>query len=121
MNKVPLFHHFTEFLDETHQYLKDFFVSDDIELLDFGADIRVGSAIIEVKACREYIKAKCSNGSRRRGRFKFDHISDSDWTLFILMKENGEYRKRLMRSVDVEYSILKDCSRTSINHSEIFA
>ena len=121
MNKVPLYHHFTEFLDETHQYLKDFFVSDDIELLDFGADIRVGSAIIEVKACQEYIKAKHSNGSRRRGRFKFDHISDSDWILFVLMKDNGEYCKRIMRSGDVIRVILKNCSRTSINHSEIFA
>ena len=121
MNKVPLYHHFTEFLDETHQYLKDFFVSDDIELLDFGADIRVGSAIIEVKACQEYIKAKCSNGNRRRGRFKFDHISDSDWILFVLMEQNGKYRKRLMRSGDVIQKILNGGFRTSINHSEIFA
>ena len=121
MNKVPIFHHFTEFLDETHIYLKDFFGSDDLQLLDSGADLRVGEHLIEVKACQEYTKSKHSNGGRRRGRFKFDHFSDSDYILFLLMKEDGLIFKRLIRSDTFYDESLKGGFRTSINHSEIFA
>jgi len=121
MSCVPLFHHFTEYLEEVHAYLKDIIGSDDLELLDIGADIRVGGSFIEVKACQEYTKSKHSNGNRRRGRFKFDHSLNGDFVLFVLMRENGINEKRLIEKNYVFNEILCAGLRTSINSSEIFS
>lgn len=121
MSKVPLFHHFTESLDEIHDFLKDVLKSDDVEVLDVGADIRVGDLFVEVKACQEYIKDNCSNGKRRHGRFHFQHPINADYVLFVLMKNDGTYEKRLISSGFVRMNILKMHLRTAIPFSEVFA
>lgn len=118
---APLFHHFTENLSVIHDYLRDCFKCEDVEVLSVGADLRVGNTFVEVKACQEYIKDKCSNGKRRRGRFHFQHPVIAEYVLFVLMCENGEYRKKLLNTKYVENSILNGNLRSVIPYVEIFA
>lgn len=115
-----LYHHFTEKLSLIHDYLRDTFECEDVEVLNAGADIRIGNKYIEVKACQEFIKDGCANGKRRRGRFHFQHPIIAQYVLFVLMCESGEYKKKLYFTGYVEKNILQGNTRSVIPHVEIF-
>lgn len=115
-----LFHHFTESLDEVHDYLRDLFGSDDLEMLDVGADIRIADKFIELKSCNEFNKDTYANGGRRRGRYHFGHPVNADFVVFLLIRENGRIEKRSISADYVEKEILKCGLRTVIPYREIF-
>lgn len=123
MGNFKLYHHFSETAGFVHEYLKMVFGTDTVEVREFGADLTVygGKAgedgiDVEVKSCREFTNDSCANGSRRRGRFHFQHPIKANHILFVLFREDGNVDLKIGENLEEWIN-----GRSAINHKEIFS
>lgn len=72
-----------------------------------GCDFTCGGANIEVKSCSEWIKARQSNGKRRRGQFGFFGHEKADFILFVLILDSGELKMKLLTGETIDERIGK--------------
>lgn len=83
--------HYTETHPDVIDFLKEIF-RDEPERVDIACsgDVEISGYRVEIKSCKEWQKSKCSNGSRRRGRFLFCGHERADYILFVLVREFGK-------------------------------
>lgn len=107
-------HHWTETDSNVLEFLTTYFHAQP-QVSSGRGDVQVGGYDVEIKSCREWIRAKCSNGSRRRGHFYFGGHERADYILFVLVREDGSLSYRID---DAKSYPLSDAFK--VNHSKIF-
>lgn len=115
------FFHWTETDSRVEQFLRQVFGVDPA-VSEHGADLIVGDLKVEVKACSEYVVTNHAKYSkRRRGRFQLvgRPTDDSDYILFVLVKDASDIRMKLLKSTQVAKRFRKTGAR-SINWARIF-
>jgi hypothetical protein len=117
---TPRYSHPTETDDRVLSYLEGIFQARPINR-DQGADLDIDGVTIEVKSCREWVKAHpkhCNGATRRRGYFQIHGTEDADYFLFVLVLADGRHRYKLLPFFQVIETFSPEI--TKINWLHIF-